>query len=209
MVNNKIERLPEEAEMAADWILPEGLPDSFAAMNMLLNSIPRDHDFDSVLMTTIDKNKDNNRQKGRMKLVKGFSFYMVLTGKNFAYEGKTEERYRTMLIVCNIQPSSGPIDMQGLMQHSGEYKYLLEMQDQIRRDGGVAMHAAQQLVRARAVLDDQGRRVAGAMPQGAKDAIALIEEEMDVDVSLMRKGVIRKDAMGKGRNKVCSILSCL
>lgn len=83
----------------------QGLPDSFNSMNMLLNSIPRDHDFDSILMTTIDKNKDNNRQKGRMKLVKGFSLYMVLTGKNFAYEGKTEERYRTMLIVCNVQVS--------------------------------------------------------------------------------------------------------
>lgn len=57
MVNNKIERLPDEAEMAADWVLPEGLPDNFNAMNMLLNSIPRDHDFDSILMTTIDKNK--------------------------------------------------------------------------------------------------------------------------------------------------------
>ena len=162
-------------------------------MNMLLNSIPRDHDFDSILMTTIDKNKDNNRQKGRMKLWKGFSLYMVLTGKNFAYEGKTEERYRTMLIVCNVQPSSGPIDMDGLLQNAGRYRHLLHS----NVAAGDVMRDANALVDALGGQQQQLQR-----PRTAKEAIALLEEEMDVDISLLRKGVIRKDSSSKGRNKV-------
>lgn len=74
-------------------------------MNTLLNAIPRDGDYNSELWTTVDKDKTNIRERGMMKLIQGFSLYMVFMGKNFAYEGKTESRYRDLLIVCNVQVS--------------------------------------------------------------------------------------------------------
>lgn len=100
--------------------------------------------------------------------------------------------------------------MDGIMQHAGEYKYLLEMRDQLYPSGGpAAMDAANALLLARAVLDDRGRRVSDARPRTARDAISLLEEEMDVDISLLRKGVIRKDANSKGRNKVYFVFHTL
>jgi hypothetical protein len=87
----------------------------FAIMNFLLQCIPRDADYDSQLWTTVDTDSDNMRKKMISKMVQGFGLYLVLTGKNFIYEAKTEARYRDLLIVCNVQASSGPLDMEGLL----------------------------------------------------------------------------------------------
>lgn len=84
-------------------------PDGFA-----LHSPRRDDDYESEMWTTVDPNKTNIRSKGVYRIVKGFGPFWLLIGKNFLYEKKTEERYRDMLIVCNIQPSNGPVDLDGM-----------------------------------------------------------------------------------------------
>ena len=34
-------------------------------------------------------------------------------------------RYRDLLIVCNVQPSSGPVDMDSLLKQANDYKHLM------------------------------------------------------------------------------------
>jgi hypothetical protein len=52
------------------------------------------------------------RSKAVMKLIVGFSLYLILMAKNFFFEGKTETRYVDLLIVCNVLCSSFPVDLQ-------------------------------------------------------------------------------------------------
>jgi hypothetical protein len=55
--------------------------------------------------------------------------------KNFFYEGKTETRYVDLLIVCNVQCSSFPVDLQGLMRKSnGERDAFEEAEDSNDRE---------------------------------------------------------------------------
>lgn len=65
--------------------------------------------------TTVDPNRTNVREKAVQKLLQGFSLYIVLMGKNNAYENKIEARWRDTLIVCTIMPSSGPVDVEGML----------------------------------------------------------------------------------------------
>ncbi len=61
-------------------------------MNALLNSIPRDANYDSELWTTVDKERTNVCVKAVSKIIQGFSLYLVLMGKNFIFEHRTETR---------------------------------------------------------------------------------------------------------------------
>jgi hypothetical protein len=72
--------------------MPEGPPDSFDSMCQLLSNIPRDGENNAELWTTVDKDKTGVRADGKLKLIKGFSLYLVLMAKNFFFEGKTETR---------------------------------------------------------------------------------------------------------------------
>lgn len=65
-------------------------------MQSLFNAIPRNADHESEMWTTVDPNKTNVRAKGVYKMIKGFSLYLLLMGKNFLFESKTESRY-----LCN------------------------------------------------------------------------------------------------------------
>lgn len=106
-------------------------------MCQLLAAIPRDGDNNSELWTTVDKviffepsfdfslsidfplfiqDKTNMRSKAVMKLIVGFSIYLILMAKNFFFEGKTETRYVDLLIVCNVLCSSFPVDLRGMMR---------------------------------------------------------------------------------------------
>lgn len=114
-VGGKLEKAPDN-ELAKDLACPEGVEDSFNVMNQLLTAIPRDGDNNSELWTTVDKDKTNVRSKGVMKLIVGFSVFMILKAKNFFYEAKTEARFLDLLIVCNVECSSFPPDLQGLMR---------------------------------------------------------------------------------------------
>jgi hypothetical protein len=90
-VGGEIECMPEN-ELAQDCVLPEGPPDKFEIMNALLNSIPRDANYDSELWTTVDKERTNVCVKAVSKIIQGFSLYLVLMGKNFIFEHRTETR---------------------------------------------------------------------------------------------------------------------
>lgn len=116
-VGGQVEKAPEN-ELAQDTAMPEGPPDQFEAMCQLLTAIPRDGDNNSQLWTTVDKDKTNVRAKAVLKLIVGFSLYLVLMAKNFFFEGKTETRYFDLLIVCNVLCSSFPPDLQGMMRRS-------------------------------------------------------------------------------------------
>jgi hypothetical protein len=115
-VNGKLEQAPDKSALARDTAMPEGPPDSFEALCQLLTAIPRDGDNNSELWTTVDKDKTNVRAKAVMKLIVGFSLYLILMAKNFFFEGKTETRYVDLLIVCNVLCSSFPVDLQGMMR---------------------------------------------------------------------------------------------
>ena len=65
----------------------------FEVVNALLNAIPRDGDHNMELWNTADPNRTNLREKLVMKLLQGFSVYIVLMGKNYAYETKIESRF--------------------------------------------------------------------------------------------------------------------
>lgn len=84
-VNGQLEKAPDN-ELARDCAMPEGPPDSFEGMCQLLTAIPRDGDNNSELWTTVDKDKTNVRAKAIMKLIVGFSLYLVLMAKNFLFE---------------------------------------------------------------------------------------------------------------------------
>ena len=152
----------------------------------------------------MDKDKTNVRQKAKNKLIKGFSIYMVFMGKNFPYDGKTESRYRDLLIVCNVQPSSGPVDMDSLLKQANDYKHLISEAAAQNARQIAADHAqprSQAAVRdARALVNARGGAAAAAgAPQ---DILRMLEEEMDIDVHLLRKGVVQKNRNTKGKNKV-------
>jgi hypothetical protein len=146
-------------------------------MNALLNSIPRDANYDSELWTTVDKDRTNVRVKAVSKILQGFSLYLVLMGKNFIFENRTETRYRDLLIVCNVQASSGPVDMEGLYYHvSGAAGRMLMMGE------------------------------AGAGPAqlaGSEHSPKTLEDcENGMDLSMSRKGVVRSNTNPKCKNKV-------
>jgi hypothetical protein len=63
----------------------------------------------------VDRDRTNVREKARLKLIQGFSLYVVLMGKNYPYENKIESRWKDTLIVCTIMHSSGPADEEGLL----------------------------------------------------------------------------------------------
>lgn len=62
-------------------------------MNALLNAIPRDADHNSEMWTTVDRERNNVREKAILRLLQGFSLYIVLMGKNYTYENKIESRH--------------------------------------------------------------------------------------------------------------------
>lgn len=112
-VNGELVKVPE-GELAMDCMLPEGPPHNLEIMQSLFNSIPRDADHTAEMWTTVDPNKTNVRAKAVYKLLPGFSLYLVLMGKNIIFDGKIEQRYRELMIACNVQPTSGPVDTVGL-----------------------------------------------------------------------------------------------
>jgi hypothetical protein len=121
-VGGEIERMPEN-ELAQDCVLPEGPPDKFEIMNALLNSIPRDANYDSELWTTVDKERTNVRVKAVSKIIQGFSLYLVLMGKNFIFEHRTETRYMLVCLVTypgqlNFQPLPEQVWNSSTWQHS-------------------------------------------------------------------------------------------
>jgi hypothetical protein len=176
-VDGKMERLPDE--LAQDCVFPEGIPDSFTIMNALLNAIPRDAEFDSQMWTTVDLAKNNMRSKMVSRLLKGFGLYLLLTGKNFLYEGKTEARYRDMLIVCNIVASSGPNDMEGLLYRVNGLGNRVGATDTTSSDHQNPQHA------------------------GKKNSKTMEEFEDGMDSELFRGGVVRSNTNPKCKNKVC------
>jgi hypothetical protein len=115
MVNGEIEKMPSD-ELARDCIMPEGPPDNLEGMNQLLTVIPRDGDNNSELWTTVDKEKNNVRSRALMKLLKGFSMYVIGLATNVRYDGKVGGRFLDTLIVCNVLPSSGPPDLDGIFR---------------------------------------------------------------------------------------------
>lgn len=191
-------------------ICEQGPPDSFPIVNTLLNALPRDSDYNSEMWTTVDMNKNNARDKGKMILIQGFSLYLVFMGKNFAYEGKTETRYRDILIVCNVQPSSGPIDMEGLTKQASDYKQLISAAAAQNARQAAAEQADQQaaariasaLVSAGAGRRDQHNAPLHLDLGNPQDVIAFLEEEMDIDMDLLRKGVVSNGNSTRNRNKV-------
>jgi hypothetical protein len=82
----------------------------------------RDADHNSEQWTTVDRDRTNVREKARLKLIQGFSLYVVLMGKNYAYENKIESRWKDTLIVCTIMHSSGPADVEGMLYLSSRSK---------------------------------------------------------------------------------------
>lgn len=118
------------------------------------------------------------------RAVQGFGLYLVLTGKNFIYEAKTEARYRDLLIVCNVQPSSGPLDMEGL---------LYRINGVGTRIGATESTNAQQ--------QQQQRGNSRGPAAAAKKTMEEFEEGMDEELFL-RKGVVRSNANPKCKNKV-------
>lgn len=179
----------------------QGPPDRFDTVNQLLNSIPRDGDYDSELWTTVDKDKTNVRQKAKSKLVKGFSIYMVFMGKNFPYDGKTESRYRDLLIVCNVQPSSGPVDMESLLKQAADYKRLIVSEEAAEIARHYQNNPQAAAADAQALLMVGGGNGAAAAGQEEQDPIRMLEDEMDIDLHLLRKGVVQKNRNIKGKNK--------
>ena len=115
MVNGEIEKMPTD-ELARDCIMPEGPPDNIEGMNQLLTVIPRDGDNNSELWTTVDKEKNNVRSRALMKLLKGFSMYVIGLATNVRYDGKVGGRFLDTIIVCNVLPSSGPPDLDGIFR---------------------------------------------------------------------------------------------
>jgi hypothetical protein len=191
-VDGKMELLPEE--LAQDCIFPEGVPDSFSIMNALLQGIPRDADYDSQLWTTVDMDRNNMRKKMISKMVQGFGLYLILTVKNFIYEAKTEARYRDLLIVCNVQASSGPLDMEGLLYSINGVGSRLGVADS---------SDASNLQGAR------GRGGGGGSAGVSKRKRSMEEAEDGMEGGIVRKGVVRSNANPKCKNKVCCLLmSC-
>jgi hypothetical protein len=191
-VDGKMERLPEE--LAQDCIFPEGVPDSFSIMNALLQGIPRDADYDSQLWTTVDMDRNNMRKKMISKMVQGFGLYLVLTGKNFIYEAKTEARYRDLLIVCNVQASSGPLDMEGLLYSINGVGSRLGVTDSSDSSNQVGQQGG------------RGRDAQAPAGGSAKRKRSMEEAEDGMEGGIVRRGVVRCNANPKCRNKVCAMM---
>lgn len=122
---------------------------------------------------------------------------MVFMGKNFPYDGKTESRYRDLLIVCNVQPSSGPVDTDSLLKQASDYKRLIMSEE------AAANARHYQANPGAAARDAEALRmmVGSGSAEEEEDPIRLLEDEMDIDVHLLRKGVVRKNGNMKGKNK--------
>lgn len=164
--------------------MKQGPPDKFEVMQSLFNTIPRNADHDAVLWTTVDPNKTNVRAKAVYKMLKGFSLYLLLMGKNILLESKTEQRYRDLMIVCNVQASSGPPDMEGI-KYMAKKRQQQQQQVKIGRRGGTNNHQQQQ--------QQQEMR---SMQQAIEDF------ENGMDEELFRKGVMRSDSNPKWKSKV-------
>ncbi len=92
----------------------QGVGNNLPLMEALFNLVPRDADYDSVLLTTVDPDKTNMRVKAVSKIIKGFGLFLVLFGTNIIHDFLVHQRFLAMSIACNIQPSSGPTDIEGL-----------------------------------------------------------------------------------------------
>ena len=92
----------------------QGVGNNLALMEALFNLVPRDADYDSVLLTTVDPTGTNMRVKAVSKIIKGFGLYLVLFGTNNIQDHLVHQRFLQMLIAANKQPSSGPTDIEGL-----------------------------------------------------------------------------------------------
>lgn len=102
----------------------------------------------------MDKDKSNIRSKGVSKLIRGFSIYLVAFAKNQPYEQASEQRYRDLLIVCNILPANFTIDKDGLYHRKDGSKDAFESAE---------MQVDENLVR-RGVMQD--RNTANSMKEG-------------------------------------------
>ena len=90
-VNGEVEKMPDN-DLAMDCVLPEGPPDNFEAMSALFHNIPRDAGHDATMYNTVDKGRNNIRDKAVYKVMPGFQMYLCLMGKNYIFEKKTETR---------------------------------------------------------------------------------------------------------------------
>ena len=218
-VNGEVEKMPE-SELAMDCVLPEGPPDKFEVMASLFNCIPRDADHTAEMWTTVDKDKTNVRAKAVYKLLSGFSLYLVLMGKNFIFESKTEARYRDLLIVCNVQVkewnSMRPnccVDWKSHMPHGRLRFCYFAVISQPSSD--VISHVISQpssgpvdlegLYYMTASSNRSTHHALGASgerdPTSMKDVMEALEEGMDIEI--FRRGVVRSNTNPKCRNKVC------
>ena len=164
-------------------------------MNALLNSIPRDADYNSELWTTVDKDRTNVRAKAVSKILQGFGFFLTLMAKNYLYENRTESRFRDLIIVCNVQASSGPTDVEGLYYR---------VNGASNRLGALAVQAA-----SRDSFDESR----DAPTRGGKEKRKTLEVfENDMDEGKHRKGIVRSNSDSKTRHKVpcipCILLFC-
>ena len=163
-------------------------------MQALLHGIPHDADYDAEIWTTVDMNRTNVRAKAVSKILQGFSLYMVLMGKNFILEARTEARYRDLLIVCNVQASSGPVDLEGLYYRVNSSA---SKGSKSGRGGGGAAAAA-----AAAALGSSSSK---KRKNTRCDTLEMFEDGMDLDI--FRQGVIRSNGNPKGKNKVCACVN--
>lgn len=104
------------------------------------------------------------------------------------------------------QPSSGPIDIEALSSQASEYKQLISAvaANNVREsanqqaDPHAAARAAAALLSAGGGSGAQQDMVNMANPQ---DVLRMLEEEMDIDMDLLRKGVVRKGQNSRSKNK--------
>jgi hypothetical protein len=181
-------------------LYPQGPPDNFAIMQAIFNAIPRDSDHNSVMWNSVDMDKTNVRTKAVYRVLQGFTLYLILTGKNYYFESRTEERWQAMLIVCNVNPSNFPNDIDGLHYkpltnplQSDAVEFLQRLDPQGRRGNAAQGNA---------------RRARGSGGGGANDADVSLNDVMDaleknMEAGQLRRGVYTTDPNQKCRTKVC------
>lgn len=155
--------------------------------------IPRDADYNASLLTTVDPDKTNMRVKMVSKIIQGFMLYLVLYGTNTIYDQRTQLRVQGMYIACNVQPSSGPTDVEGL-------HYMTRLRERLR-----GQHKQQQQQRsaaqARAAASvENDEEDAGFTHKALEKMLAEYEDEMENEYCL-RKGIVRSSTNPKCRNK--------
>jgi hypothetical protein len=148
------------------------------------------------MWNTVDLDKTNVRSKAYSRFLQGFPMYLIITGKNFTYEAKTESRWRDMLLVCNVLESSGPIDTQGLLYMTNKDVEKKGGRKRNSADGSAAEQQGGKRARTAEGLDSSGSSNDVSM----KDVMDHMESGMDGGV--LRGGIMKDDANAMCRNKV-------